>query len=257
MPGKLRIRPALAQEAQALAKIGAAAFSEDPFDSYMYPKRKQSPEAYQRLYRQKLDYHINQSLCWIMVAEVVTTAHNGYGAVGHEDATPAAYAIWTRETAKDRKETRRCLQAQGLQDSSLGLSMAKRCKKLVMNCRLAQSIRDRSNPVVDRERSTAFWKGFDGSDDDSDSDDDEPEEYWHLQELAVAPEFRRRGAGRALLNWGQNWARKEDVPVLLESTPMGRPLYQAAGFLQYGLWRWGDKPDMTWYMMKWPQSIAT
>ncbi|KAL1883927.1 hypothetical protein Daus18300_000035 [Diaporthe australafricana] len=253
MAGKLRIRLALAHEGQALARIGAAAFIDDPFDSYMYPKRKQNLKYYQRLYQQKLDSQINHSLCWVMVAEVVTEAHDKHGNIKYEDATPAAYAIWTRESAKEDKKIQRRLRALGLRDPTFGLSLAQRFKKRVVNCGLVEAIRDRSNPVVDRKRFSAFWEGFGDMDDDSDSEP-EREEYWHLQELAVAPEFRRRGVGGALLEWGKEWARKEDVPILLESTPMGRSLYQAAGFSQCSLWRWGDKPDMTWYMMLWQPS---
>lgn len=256
MTTKLRIRPALEHEGQALAKVAAAAFLNDPFDSYMYPKRKQHYRSYQRMYQQRFDSQINQSLCWVMVAEAITQVHDKNGKLSYEGATPAAYAVWTRESAKKTKQTQRRLQALGLRDSSVGVSPMRRFKKWIMNCGLVEAIRDRSNPVVDRKRFSAFWEGLGDMDDDSDSDGG-PEEYWHLQGLAVAPEFRRRGAGTALLRWGQDWARKEDVPVLLESTAMGKPLYEGQGFLQYDLWEWGDKPDMTWYMMRWQPSVAT
>lgn len=256
MTAKLRIRPALAHEGQVLAKVAAAAFLDDPFDSYMYPNRKQHYGAYQRLYQQKFDSHINQSLCWVMVAEVVTEVTDKNGKVSYEGATPAAYAIWTRESAKKRKEMQRRLQALGLRDPAAGVSLSQRFKKRIINCGLVEAIRDRSNPVVDRKRFSAFWDSLGDLDDDSGSED-EPDEYWHLKQLAVAPEFRRRGAARALLRWGQDWAQKEDVPILLESTPMGRPLYEGAGFLQYDIWEWGDKPDMAWHMMRWQPSMAT
>jgi len=256
MTTKLRIRPALPHEGQALAKVAAAAFSDDPFDSYMYPNRKQHYKSYQRLYQQKFDAHINQSLCWVMVAEAVTQVSDKNGKVSYEGATPAAYAIWTRESAKKRKELQRRLQALGLRDPAAGVSFSQRFKTRIMNCGLVEAIRDRSNPVIDRKRFGAFWDGLGDMEDNSDSDW-EPDEYWHLQQLGVAPEFRRRGAARALLKWGQDWARKEDVPVVLESTPMGKPLYEGAGFLQYDLWEWGDKPDMAWYMMRWQPSVAT
>lgn len=256
MTTKLRIRPALEHEGQALAKVAAAAFLDDPFDSYMYPKRKQHYRSYQRLYQQKFDSHINQPLCWVMVAEAITQVQDKNGKVTYEGATPAAYAIWTRESAKKTKQTQRRLQALGLRDPTAGASPMQRFKRRIRSCGLVEAIRDRSNPVVDRKRFSAFWANLSDMDDDSDSDC-EPDEYWHLQELAVAPEFRRRGAGGALLRWGQDWARKEDVPILLESTPMGKSLYEGQGFLQYDLWEWGLKPDMAWYMMRWQPSVAT
>jgi GNAT superfamily N-acetyltransferase len=263
MTTKLRIRPALAHEGQVLAKVAAAAFLDDPFDSYMYPNRKQHYRAYQKIYQQKFDSRINQSLCWVMVAEVITQVTNENGKVSYEGATPAAYAIWTRESAQKRKAMQRRLHALGLRDPAADMSRAQQLKKRVMSCGLVEAIRDRPNPVVDRKRFAAFWEGLgdrhglhdDGSDSDV-SEDAEPDEYWHLEQLAVAPEFRRRGAARALLSWGQDWAQREDVPVLLESTPMGKPLYEEAGFLQYDVWDWGDKADMAWYMMRWQPSVT-
>lgn len=258
MTTKLRLRPALPHEGQALAKVAAAAFLNDPFDAYMYPTRKQHYRSYQRIYQHKFDSHINHPLCWVMVAEVITQVHDKNGKVSYEGATPAAYAIWTRESARKRRETQRRLQALGLRDPTAGVSFTQRCKRRIMKCGLVEAIRDRSNPVVDRKRFAAFWEGLSEMDDDSDSDSEtEPDEYWHLQQLAVAPEFRRRGAGRALLRWGQDWARKEDVPILLESTPMGKALYEGEGFLQYDIWEWGDKPDMAWYMMRWEPSVPS
>ncbi|KAI9660536.1 MAG: hypothetical protein M1821_009887 [Bathelium mastoideum] len=55
-------------------------------------------------------------------------------------------------------------------------------------------------------------------------------EHWHTLVLGVAPQYRRRGAGRLLLDWGLQRAREEGVPVLLEATPQGVPLYEKAGF---------------------------
>lgn len=258
MTTKLRIRPAHAHESQALAKVAAAAFLNDPFDSYMYPARKEHYRSYQRIYQQKFDTHINQALCWVMVAEVITQVCDKDGKVSYEGAAPAAYAIWTRESSRRRRDTQRRLQALGLRDPTADVSFTQRFKKRVLNCGLAGTFRDRANPVVDRKRFSTFWRGLGDPDEDDSSESDSdagPDEYWHLQELGVAPEFRRRGAARALVGWGQDWARKENVPILLESTPMARPLYEGAGFLQYDTWEWGDKPDMAWHMMRWQPSL--
>ncbi|KAG8158531.1 hypothetical protein KVR01_011653 [Diaporthe batatas] len=257
---KLRIRPALAHEGSALAKVAAAAFVNDPFDSYMYPARKEHYRSYQRIYQQKLDAHINQSLCWVMVAEVITQVHDKDGKISYEGSAPAAYAIWTRESSRKRKHTQRRLEALGLRDPTADVSFTQRLKKRVMKYGLAETFRDTSSkPVMDRKGFGTFWRGLGDSDSDNSSEpdsDSEPDEYWHLQDLGVAPEFRRRGAARALLSWGQDWARKENVPILLEATPMGKSLCEGAGFLQYDTWEWGDKPDMAWHMMRWQPSVA-
>ncbi|POS72428.1 hypothetical protein DHEL01_v209184 [Diaporthe helianthi] len=270
MTTEIRIRPALAHEGLALAKVAAAAFLDDPFDSYMYPARKEHYRSYQRIYQQKIDSHINQSLCWVMVADVTTQVRDKDGNISYEGAAPAAYAIWTRESARKRKDTQRRLEVLGLRDPTAGVSLTQRFKKRILRCGLIEALRERSNPtlLVDKKRFGAFWGGLgDNSSIDDDYDDAagltasdsewERDEYWHLQDLAVAPEFRRRGAAKALLKWGQGWARLENVPILLESTPMGKPLYEGAGFQQHGTWEWGDKPDMAWHMMRWHPSVAT
>jgi GNAT superfamily N-acetyltransferase len=51
-----------------------------------------------------------------------------------------------------------------------------------------------------------------------------------LNILATDPAYMRRGAGAALVAWGLAIADKEKVPVWLESSPFGWPLYQRLGF---------------------------
>ena len=55
-------------------------------------------------------------------------------------------------------------------------------------------------------------------------------EHWHTLVLGVSPNFRRRGVGSLLLDWGKERARQEGVPIMLESTPQGVPLYAKVGF---------------------------
>ncbi|KAF2179310.1 acyl-CoA N-acyltransferase [Zopfia rhizophila CBS 207.26] len=255
MPVNLRVRPALQREAHALAMVGAVAFLDDPFDAYLYPKRKANLNAYRRLYRQKVDAAIHEPLCWVIVAQIPPESEGVTNGTSTEPSPGplAGYAIWIRESSEERKnEVRRRLHVAGLHDSGAVLSMATRLKHGLLNSRLAEAVRDLCNPVVDRDRSNAFWKACQ----DSSEDMDEPEEHWYLQELAVAPMYRRRGVGGALVDWGLDWARKEEIPVLLNSTSMGTSLYQKAGFVQYGVWRWGNAPDMAWTLMQWSPSTC-
>jgi len=65
------------------------------------------------------------------------------------------------------------------------------------------------------------------------------EQYWekeypenfHLDLLCTHPDWRRRGAGTMLIEWGINHARQEGVDVGVESSPMGLPLYESLSFL--------------------------
>jgi hypothetical protein len=58
---------------------------------------------------------------------------------------------------------------------------------------------------------------------------------------------RRKGFSRV----GQRWAMEENLPMLLEATRSDRMFYQRAGFVKYGVWRWGKEGKMTWDLMRW------
>jgi ribosomal protein S18 acetylase RimI-like enzyme len=67
--------------------------------------------------------------------------------------------------------------------------------------------------------------------------DSEPDElfaklggYWHLGLLATDPKYQRRGIGKKLVEFGREMARKENVPVTLEASVVGRGLYLKIGF---------------------------
>ncbi|KAH9896248.1 acyl-CoA N-acyltransferase [Xylariomycetidae sp. FL2044] len=54
--------------------------------------------------------------------------------------------------------------------------------------------------------------------------------YAYVSTMAVHPDHQRRGAGRLLMQWGMDVAEKMGLPVYLESTEPGYPLYQHMGF---------------------------
>ncbi|KAF9878552.1 acetyltransferase [Colletotrichum karsti] len=52
--------------------------------------------------------------------------------------------------------------------------------------------------------------------------------YCHV--IAVRPEHQRRGVGALLTKWGLDMAELAGLPVYLESSPVGYPLYNRLGF---------------------------
>jgi GNAT superfamily N-acetyltransferase len=44
------------------------------------------------------------------------------------------------------------------------------------------------------------------------------------------PDYRRKGIGQQFMNWGKKKADEMNVDLYLDSTPYGRPLYEANGF---------------------------
>lgn len=51
-----------------------------------------------------------------------------------------------------------------------------------------------------------------------------------LQTVAVHPSHQRRGVGKLLMEWGMDVAERMNVPVYLEATHEGVPLYEKCGF---------------------------
>lgn len=57
-------------------------------------------------------------------------------------------------------------------------------------------------------------------------------QYWELDILCVDPDYGRRGIGAALIDWGQQRATEDNVPLLLWASRKGRPLYLRKGFVE-------------------------
>ncbi|KAK7752959.1 hypothetical protein SLS62_005118 [Diatrype stigma] len=50
--------------------------------------------------------------------------------------------------------------------------------------------------------------------------------------LFTHPDYRRRGIGQKFMDWGMAKADDMGVELFLDSTPIGRPLYDANGFIE-------------------------
>ena len=48
--------------------------------------------------------------------------------------------------------------------------------------------------------------------------------------MAVRPQWRQRGLGARLMQWGLAQADRLDLEMYIEASPLGRLLYQACGF---------------------------
>ncbi|KAK4541566.1 hypothetical protein LTR36_007863 [Oleoguttula mirabilis] len=78
--------------------------------------------------------------------------------------------------------------------------------------------------------------------------------YVYLHILATHPRHHRRGVGAMQLKWGFEKADELGLPVYLESSPMGRPLYARMGFETVG-WlpmdakAWGAQKDIPHALM--------
>ncbi|BGP44771.1 hypothetical protein JCM10450v2_000585 [Rhodotorula kratochvilovae] len=60
------------------------------------------------------------------------------------------------------------------------------------------------------------------------------ERFYHLAILAIDPSSQGLGIGRKLLQWGCDEADAAGLPVFLEASDEGIPLYEKTGFAQFG-----------------------
>ncbi|KAI0442107.1 acyl-CoA N-acyltransferase [Xylaria telfairii] len=78
--------------------------------------------------------------------------------------------------------------------------------------------------------------------------------YVHLRGLQVVPEHQRRGAGRMLVMWGVEEAKRRNLPCHLESSEEGHSLYLSCGFRDIDkhttdCTKWGKAAETTSYVM--------
>jgi predicted N-acetyltransferase YhbS len=55
--------------------------------------------------------------------------------------------------------------------------------------------------------------------------------FMHLASLAVSPSHQGQGIGTKLLRWGMDVASKNHIPVTLEASLRGQPVYAKSGFV--------------------------
>lgn len=58
------------------------------------------------------------------------------------------------------------------------------------------------------------------------------DQHWELELLGTHPDFRRRGVGKMMLQWGFERAREDNVPLILIASIIGEKLYLSNGFKQ-------------------------
>ena len=86
--------------------------------------------------------------------------------------------------------------------------------------------------------------------------------YILLDFLATLPQHRRRGIGAMHLQWGSKKADELGLPLYLESSAMGRPLYERMGFefvghIPFDARKWGSSEDLPLICMKRPPRTSS
>jgi GNAT superfamily N-acetyltransferase len=58
----------------------------------------------------------------------------------------------------------------------------------------------------------------------------EYDDRWYVKLIGVSPNHQRKGIAKKLLGWGMERAVRENVPLTLEASRAGRPVYTRMGF---------------------------
>lgn len=68
--------------------------------------------------------------------------------------------------------------------------------------------------------------------------------HYYLDMLCTHPDFRNRGAGSMLVEWGCSLADKDGVPAYVDASKSGASLYKRFGFVDHSLPDQGDIASM-------------
>ena len=219
---KMHLRPMTRSDHPSCASIGARAFLDDELFTYLAPHRHEHPRDFRNyiLRRLKMRYTEQGMHGFVCVSD------NLDGRTRRDEASESSipqkevvmgYAFWNRiGTANDR------IAAKWQRHNSSPIAKLEEML-LAAEDRYAQIF------GLDRSHSPARIATFRNA-----VASERPfvriPAYWHLQTLAVSPDYQRRGVGRCLLEWGLEMAREEGVSVTVESSDVGRQLYAKNGF---------------------------
>ncbi|KAH7377964.1 acyl-CoA N-acyltransferase [Cadophora sp. MPI-SDFR-AT-0126] len=188
------LRKADKSDLEDITTVAQAGFPDDPEFDYRFPKRDKYPEDNRKWIKREYQAYIEQPEKFTVM--IVTTPVEKDGQVASQ---AIALAVWdisvlTEATGGD----------DGLQE------------------------RRDVNRTHFEEFGKAMAKGFD------DYFACYGKEQVHLWLLATHPDFRRRGAGTMLCNWGTERATEKGWVLTVLASPMGNKLYQELGYKLVG-----------------------
>ncbi|KAI9705691.1 MAG: hypothetical protein M1820_005101 [Bogoriella megaspora] len=226
----MHLRPMTRSDLYDVGEIGDRAFGEDAFWRMLTPYMDRYPNDRARYYRLRARGRlVNKEGA---IAFVVVTDENDADWKGKEEL--AGYSFWERKgTSKQAEKWQSEPWYAGMRDrpidetrreiflltSFLGIERSLLAIELYYERFVNRAVDWKKMDEMGVMLSSLRW----------DESADIPES-WHAHVIACSPKFRRRGVGTLLLNWGLERAREEGIPVLLQATPAGKPLYEKAGF---------------------------
>ncbi|EHK99902.1 Acyl-CoA N-acyltransferases (Nat) [Glarea lozoyensis ATCC 20868] len=189
-PRGFTLRTASKEDLDAITRIHIEGFTEEPQVHYCYPYRHEFPEDHWKWTRKEYENYLAQPEKY-----VVYLLEDAVEVDGNTVCTPVGHAVWnlavlTPATGADPAEKER-------KDAD-----KKRCEAFFG--RASQRFKTYFAPWAEKQV--------------------------NLSSLVVHPDYRRRGGGTQLVDWGIKEAESKEWPVTLCASPMGRFLYNYLRF---------------------------
>jgi len=215
-----RVRLAELRDVPRVTTVALASLPDDPGFEFIWRYRRQYPDDSQFFWLQVFKHYLYHPKITLIVAEEVASVEEKREDRGEAVATIIAFALWERNG--------KSMLTQALTNLwSKGVFNALHCYiTFIENWAIGKEFRRRDG---DPKRMIAFQQALNYT----------HSKYWekmypqnyYLVLLATHPDYRRRGAGTALTQWGVDQALAAGIDVGLEASPMGFPLYQHMGFV--------------------------
>ncbi|EXJ65275.1 hypothetical protein A1O7_01616 [Cladophialophora yegresii CBS 114405] len=106
---------------------------------------------------------------------------------------------------------------------------------------------------ADRSLSRSAWLRFFNSE-AGDGPFDDIKQYWEIDHLSVDRAYQGKGFGTMLVKYVQEYAARDNLPVILRASKQGRLLYKKLGFADVGVVDMG--PGQVYEAMAWYPSDA-
>jgi len=216
----ISIRRASKLDLDAIVDVVLAAMPMDPQWDWRFPKRKQFPEDTKYFTKLKYAEFLHNIEKWhVMVAEYSSE-------VQLSTSTIIAVAVWEvanlhlhRSRPKLQRIHRSYLPVRWREVQTLMFSATRNV--------------DQSNMFGRRDgdkKRMRLWTHMTTTARQRLFDDCYGSRHIQLQILATHPTYQRKGAGKALCNWGIEMARRRGMVICVFASPMGRYLYGCLGF---------------------------
>lgn len=216
------LRVATIADLDAITEVALAAFPLDPQWDYRFPHRHEFPEDNQNYTKigYRAFFNAPKGATYIMVATAPSLEDPAVTKL-------VAIAVWevtnlTNPETRPPRSSHKC-QYNCLLDKHKNLPTGQ-CILVIINPPKSDSRRD-AHP----KRMEAFIDAMEVAHRRYFSDVHETG-HIRLRILATHPDYRRRGAGTKLCNWGIDLAVKNQTYISVFASPMGKKLYARLGF---------------------------